>query len=121
MEFPSTLEFMEAFGLEPIDEDASMGYCRYVKRSEDGLRELDFSFSAVTESFQVGFRCGGKEVMLVSSEKVRLVELRNDKIGSGFRVVFDFNGETSEAVVTLEPELHCHWWTLRFEGLKDKV
>lgn len=104
---------MEAFGLEPIDEDESMAYCRYVKRSDDGTRELDFSFSAVTDSFQVGFRCGGMEVMLVSSEKVRLIELRNDRSGTGVRVVFDFQGATSEAVVTLEPELHCYWWTLR--------
>jgi hypothetical protein len=31
MKFPSTGEFLEAFGIEPIEEDPSMAYCRYVK------------------------------------------------------------------------------------------
>lgn len=113
MEFPSTFDFLETFGLEPVAEDASLAYCRYVKLSNDGLRELDMSFSAVAGSFQVVLRCGGKEVIRMSSEKVRLVELRQDHSGSGVRVVFDFCDGTSEAIVNLEPELHCHWWTLR--------
>lgn len=44
-----------------------MGYCRYVKRSIHGLQALDISFSAVAGWFQVVLRCGGKEVMTVSS------------------------------------------------------
>lgn len=113
MEFPSTTDFLEAFGIEPVEEDPSMAYCRYVKRSSDGLQELDISFSAVAESFQVVLRCGGNELVTVSSEKVRLVELRHDQSGSGVHVVFDVHDGTSEAVVTLEPDLHCRWWTLR--------
>ena len=113
MEFPSTVDFLETFGIEPIEEDPSMAYYRYVKQSNDGRQELDISFSAVSESFQVVLRCGGKEAMTVSSEKVRLVELRRDHSGSGVHVVFDVRDGTSEAAVTLEPDLHCHWWTLR--------
>jgi len=70
MEFPSTFDFLETFGIEPIEEDPSMAYCRYVKRSSDGRLELDMSFSAVADSFQVVLRCDGKKVMAVSSERV---------------------------------------------------
>lgn len=113
MDFPSTTDFLETFGIEPVEEDPSMAYCRYLKRSSDGLSELDISFSAVAESFQVVLRCGGQELMTVSSEKVRLVELRHDGNSSAVHVVFDVVDATSEAVITLEPNLHCHWWTLQ--------
>ncbi|WP_200157352.1 hypothetical protein [Allochromatium vinosum] len=113
MEFPSTADFLEAFGIEPVEEDPGMAYCRYVKQSGDGLQELDISFSAVAKSFQVVLRCGGRELVSVSSEKVRLIKLRRDHSGSGIHVVFDVRDGTSEAVVTLEPDLRCHWWTLR--------
>lgn len=113
MDFPSTVVFLEAFGIEPVEEDPSTAYCRYVKQSMDGLQELDISFSAVAESFQVVLRFDGREIMAVSSEKVRLIELRHDQSGSGMHVVFDVYGGTSEAVVTLEPDLHCRWWTIR--------
>lgn len=79
----------------------------------DGIYELDISFSAVAASFQVTLRCDGKDVMTVSSENVRLVELRHDQYGSGIHVVFDTHDATSTADVSLEPELHCHWRTLR--------
>jgi len=113
MEFPSVADFLEVFGIEPVEEDPSMAYCRYVKQSNDGEQELDISFSAVAESFQVVLRCGSKEVMSVSSERVRLIELRHDHSSSGVHVVFDVRDGASEAVVTLEPDLHCHWWALR--------
>ena len=113
MEFPSTTDFLEAFGIEPVEEDPGMAYCRYVKQSSDGLQELDISFSAVAESLQVVMRCGGRELVTVSSEMVRLIELRRDHSGSRVHVVFDVRDGASEVVVTLEPDLHCHWWTLR--------
>lgn len=53
MDFPSTVDFLAAFGIEPVEEDPCMAYCRYVKQSKDRLHELDISFSAVAESFQV--------------------------------------------------------------------
>lgn len=113
MEFPSTADFLEAFGIEPIEEDPSMAYCRYLKESPGGLQEMDVSFSAVSESFQVVLRFSGKEVVKVSSEKVRFVKLWHDQSGSGIHVMFDVGDGVSEAVITLEPDLHCHWWTLR--------
>jgi hypothetical protein len=44
MEFPSTFEFLEMFGIEPTEEGPDG--CRYVKRSSDGQCELDISFSS---------------------------------------------------------------------------
>lgn len=112
MHFPNTIEFLEHFGLEPIEEDSNMGYRRYVRQSVDGV-ELDISFSAVAESFQVVLRLRHKELVSVSSERVRLIEIMKDRFGSGIRVVFDVQGGTSEAIVRIEPDFHCYWWTLR--------
>ena len=111
MEFPSTFEFLKMFGIEPTEDSPEC--CRYVKQSSDGKQELDISFSAVNDSFQVVLRCAGKVVMVVSSEKVRLIELRCDRSRSGVHAIFDIGGVMSEAVITLEPDLHCHWWTLQ--------
>ncbi|AVC42566.1 hypothetical protein AL520_30050 [Achromobacter xylosoxidans] len=113
MEFPSTFDFLDAFGLEPLEEDPTLAYCRYVKKSSDCLQELDVSFSGVAESFQVIFRCGGKEVVTLSSEKVKMVQIRRDQSGAGLHVSFDLNDVSSEAIITLEPVLHCRWWLLR--------
>lgn len=113
MNFPSSFDFEEAFGLEPLEEDSSLAYCRYVKKSNDGLQEIDISFSGVADSFQVVFRLGGKEIITLSSEKVKAIQLRRDQSGADLHISFDLNDVTSEAVVTLEPDLHCSWWLLR--------
>ncbi|RMX11838.1 hypothetical protein EBQ34_09725 [Vandammella animalimorsus] len=113
MNFPDTAEFLEAFGIEPVEEDPHMAYCRYVRKSADGFQELDFSFSAVTESFQVVLRGGGKDLMKVSSERCRLIEIRRNLAGFEIHVVFDISGATSEVVMVFEPDIYCHWWTLR--------
>lgn len=115
MDFPSTDEFLEMFGIEPIEEDPSMAYCRYVKVSPGGEVEIDFSFSAASESFQAVLRFSGNELATISSEKVKSIKLRRDASGSGVHVVFDIHGVTSEAWIKLEPEVSCHWWTLRSE------
>lgn len=70
---------------------------------------MDFSFSAVSESFQVILRCGGEELATISSEGVRLIEIRNDQSGAGVHVVFDVGSGKSEATLIMEPYLHCHW------------
>jgi hypothetical protein len=113
MRFPSKAEFWEMFGIDPVEEDSTMAYCRYTKTSADGCSKLDISFSAVTESFQVTLICGGNEVMTVSSEKVSSIELIRDNSGAGVRVVFNMREMASEAIVILVPDLRCHWWALR--------
>lgn len=117
MGFPNSDDFLNAFGIEPIEEDPSMAYFRYVKTSPRGGLEIDFSFSAVAASFQVVLSCSGHEIATVSSEKVKSIELRHDGFGSGVHVVFDIQGITSEALITLEPKLNCRWWTLRSEEM----
>jgi hypothetical protein len=113
MEFPDTFEFLEEFGIKPLEEDTSMAYLRYVKQAKDGGHELDISFSAVVKSFQVVMRYYDQELVTISSEKVQHIKLWRDQSGAGVRVVFDIHGVIAEAVVTLEPELFCHWWTLQ--------
>lgn len=58
-------------------------------------------------------RCGGKELITISSEGVRFIEIRNDQSGAGAHVVFDAGSGTSEVMLVMEPNLHCHWWALR--------
>jgi hypothetical protein len=113
VKFPSTTEFLEAFGLEPREEDPSMASCRYSKASADGKHEIEFSFSAVTDSFQAILRYEGKELVTLSAEQVSSIQLRHDLPGSGVRVFFEQTGARSEAVVRLEPDLHCYWWSVR--------
>lgn len=113
MEFPTTADFLEAFGIEPIEEDLSMAFCRYSRKADDGQLEIDFSFSAVEESFQVVMRFAGNDVATISSERVKQIDLFTKDASAGVRVVFELAEATSEAVVTLVPEIRCHWWTLR--------
>jgi len=111
MSFPDAYDFLQAFGLEP-EEDSSMGYFRYLKKSYNDQIEIDFSFSAICYSFQVVLLCSGHKLATISSEQVQSIKLRKDKLGSGINVVFDIQGVTSEALIILEPELSCKWWTL---------
>jgi hypothetical protein len=113
VDFPSTDDFLDAFGIVPIEEDPSIAYCRYVKISSDGQVELDFSFNAAMESFQVVLRCGGKKTVTISSERVKQIKIRKTHTGSNIQVIFDVREGTSEAVLSFEPELYCHWWSLR--------
>jgi hypothetical protein len=113
MDFPSKDDFLKLFGIEPIEEDPSMAYCRYIKTAPDRGFEIDISFSAVSASFQVVLRCNNYEAAVISSERVKFIRLRSDGAGSGVCVVFDIHGVTSEALIQLEPELKCSWWTLR--------
>jgi hypothetical protein len=112
MKFPTTDDFLEAFGLEPIEVDSSTAYCRYVKSSRDRQMEIDLSFSAVSGSFQVVLRCNQREVVTISSESTKLVEIVKENTEQGVRAVFDLHGATSEALVVLEPDVSCRWWTL---------
>jgi hypothetical protein len=113
MKFPSTKDFLDILNIRPTEEDPGMAYCRYVKYSDDGIMKIDVSFSAVTESFQVVFQCAGRDVVTISSEKTRLIEIQSDDAGLRIHAIFDISGLASEAMVTFEPQLHCHWWALR--------
>lgn len=113
MEFPSENDFFEAFGIEPIEVDPSLALCRYTKKSKSSEIEVDISFSAVMQSFQVVLRLAMQELAVVSSENVKSIELVRDNSGAGVRVVFDICESISEARVTFEPEVSCQWWTLR--------
>jgi len=113
MRFPSALDFLEKFGIEPIEEDPSMAFFRYNTKSRDEEVELEISFSGVAKSFQIILRCGQREIAVLSSENVASIEIRSDKSGEGIYVIFDIAGVASEAWILLEPDLNCRWWTLR--------
>ncbi|MBM1203863.1 MULTISPECIES: hypothetical protein [Pseudomonas] len=113
MEFPSTSDFLEEFGIEPVEIDPTLALCRYTKKSKNSELEVDISFSAVMRSFQVVLRLSMQELAVVSSENVKSIELVRDSSGAGVHVVFDFFESISEARVIFEPEISCRWWTLR--------
>lgn len=113
VEFPSPTDFLEEFGIEPVEVDPSLALCRYTRKSKKYEIEIDISFSAVMESFQVVLRPAMQELAIVSSENVKSIEIVRDSSGAGVRVVFDNCGSTSEARVMLEPEVSLRWWTLR--------
>lgn len=113
MEFPSENDFLEEFGIEPIEVDPSLALCRYTMKSKNSDLELDFSFSAVMESFQVVLRLSMQELAVFSSENVKSIDVVRDSSEAGVRVVFDICDSISEARVIFEPNLSCRWWTLR--------
>ncbi|QOY68909.1 MULTISPECIES: hypothetical protein [unclassified Pseudomonas] len=113
MKFPSTSDFLEEFGIEPIEVDPTLALCRYTKKSKNSELEVDVSFSAVMKSFQVVLRLSMQELAVISSENVKSIELVRDSSGAGVHVVFEFCESISEAIVIFEPEVSCRWWTLR--------
>ncbi|MEB2873017.1 MULTISPECIES: hypothetical protein [Pseudomonas] len=113
MEFPSANDFLEEFGMEPTEIDPNLALCRYTKKSQKGEFEVDISFSAVMQSFQVILRDSTQDIAVISSESVRSIELFRDVTGAGVRVVFEVCKSVSEARVMFEPEVSCRWWTLR--------
>ncbi|MGY4523808.1 hypothetical protein [Pseudomonas sp. TE21394] len=113
MEFPNENDFLEEFGIEPIEVDQDLALCRYKVKSQNSDLELDFSFSAVMESFQVVLKLAKQELAIISSENVKSIEFVRGGSEAGIRVVFDIGDSISEAMVTFEPDLSCRWWTLR--------
>ena len=113
MNYPTVEDFLEEFGIYPVEVDPSLALCRYTKKSGNSGPEVDISFSAVMRSFQVNLKVAGRELAVISSESVSSIELVRDASGAGVRVVFDVSGLVSEAIVMLEPEVSCRWWTLR--------
>ncbi|MFJ7884005.1 hypothetical protein ACIQYF_10930 [Pseudomonas sp. NPDC096917] len=112
MIFPKNYEFMETFGIEPIEEDSSISLCRYIKKAKNNELEIDISFSATMKSFQVVLRLSGQEISTISSECVHSIKIVSDNLGAGLHVVFDISGTISEARVMLEPDIGFRWWTL---------
>lgn len=112
MIFPKPFDILETFGLEPVEEDSSIGYYLYTIHSFNYNIDMDISFNGIERSFQVVLRCNGKEISTVSSEKVKSVKIRKDLSGSGIHVLFDYSDESAEALITLEPELKFSWWIL---------
>lgn len=113
MEFPSINDFLEEFGIEPVEVDPSLGLCRYTRNSKISGLEIDVSFSSVMKSFQVVLRLSIQELAVVSSENVKSIKLVRDNSGAGIHVVFEICEALSEARVMLEPEVSFRWWTLR--------
>jgi len=115
MQIPCIEDFMECFGMEPIEKDPEMAYLRYIKTSDDGAWGLDFSFSGIMRSFQVVFRHAEKEIGRICSERTKKVEIRMDKFSSGVHVEFEISGCTAEANIILDPYMHCNWSILMHE------
>ncbi|MDD2034206.1 hypothetical protein T3A99_01340 [Pseudomonas sp. N-137] len=113
MEFPSEYDFLEKFGMEPVEVDPGLALCRYIKKSESNQLEVDVSFSAVMRSFQIVLRISEHELVNVSSENVRSIKLVRDGSEAGMHVLFDVGDTVSEAKIILEPEISCRWWILQ--------
>ena len=112
MNFPSSYDFLEKFGIEPVEEDESINLFRYIKNSQSGEVEIDISFSEIMKSFQITLRISGREISTVSSESVRSIKFFSDDSGEGLHVIFDINKAVSEVRVVFELDISFRWWTL---------
>jgi len=115
MKTPCVEDFMECFGMTPVEEDPEMAYFLYTRKSNDGKLEIDFSFGEITNSFHILLRCCGREVGKIYSEKMQKIEIRKGKYRSGINVVFEISGCASEVDIIFEPDLYCHWRILQIE------
>lgn len=113
LNFPSSYEFLERFGIEPVEEDESISLYRYIKSAKNGELEIDISFSEIMKSFQITLRLSSREISTISSESVQSIKIVSDNLGEGLHIVFDINELISEARVILEPDISFQWWTLR--------
>ena len=113
MDIPTTNDFLLEFGIEPVEVDPTLGLSRYIFTSlSDGL-QLDISFSLIMRSFQVILKDkNGKNLVVVSSEKLLSIRLIREGLLAKINVVFDLKGLNSELCVTVEPELSFHWWLI---------
>lgn len=112
MTFPSEEEFLFAFGAEPAESDPSDGYFLYAFEDCGGPLKAMISFNVIERSFQVRLLIAGRDVIVVSSEKVESLRIHQDRRGSSLRAIFDIDGIISEAEVIVSPALSCRWWTL---------
>lgn len=112
LNFPSSYDFLEKFGIEAVEEDESINLFRYIKSSQSGEVEIDISFSEIMKSFQITLRISGREISTVSSESVRSIKFFSDNSGDGLHVIFDINKAVSEVRVVFEPDISFRWWTL---------
>ncbi len=111
MDIVSEFDFLDVFGLEPEDKDISIGYFRYIKKSDCNV-ELDFSFSAILKSFQIIFRLDGKEIYLFSSESLLSLKLQQTLKGDGVYIEFNYANTKSVGELTLKPNVHFHYWSM---------
>lgn len=75
MKYPSTDDFLEEFGIEPVEVDPTLALSLYRVKSRSGDVEVDVSFSVVMGSFEVVLKVSGQELATVSSESVKTIEL----------------------------------------------
>lgn len=113
MKFPMPDDFLQEFGIVPNCVDEENCYFQYAYGSKSGRSEVVFSFNGVSESFQVNLFSCDEEIMVVSSERVNSVLIFKETLASGVRVIFDYQGNSSEATIVLEPDLKIGWWILR--------
>lgn len=113
MKIPSELDFLAALGIEPIDSDPVEGTYSYLIQTPDGERELDISFSALMDFFQLRYRVKGEEVIYLSSERAQSIELFHERNRTTLKVIFEIEGVDAEAIISLAPQLHCHWTVLK--------
>ena len=113
LKFPKPVDFLEELGIDPVEVDPSLMLSRYVKKSKNGEFEIDVSFSAAMESFQVVMRKDTHELAMVSSEGGRSIKLVSEGLEVRLDVIFDIFGAMGEAKVILEPDVSFQWWLIR--------
>lgn len=112
MKFPDVDEFLEVLGVEPVEWDESTLMFRYSFGSVDDSLTVEVSFSVVMKSFQVKIFMGGREISMASTEGVGSIELISKEGRKGIHAKFGVEGLSAEAIVIVEPELACRWWSL---------
>ena len=112
MIFPSALDFLESFGIEPAEVDSDIAMSRYLVKSEVSGVVFDFSFSATMNSFQVSMCLGSQVLATLSSEGVETIDIFHEQQTDGIQIIFKIDGSLAQARLTLWPDVNLHWWIL---------
>lgn len=110
MNFPSPLDFLEKFGIEPLSIDTDTGVETYEIRQND--LTLRFSFSEVLRSFQINLACKGTPTCMISSEAMKSANIVETSDATGLNVEFEFRGIIAELTITLYPHIEINWSAL---------
>ncbi|MBV6288535.1 hypothetical protein [Pseudomonas aegrilactucae] len=109
MAYPSTLDFLESFGIEPTEVDSSIAMSRYLVKSGTSGVVFDFSFSEIMNSFQVSMCLGNQVLATLSSEGVETIDIFHDPQADGIRIRFNIDNSLAHARLTLSPDINLHW------------
>lgn len=108
---PEPFDFIELFGVEPIEARPDDGYWCYAFTDERGV-ELRFSVDAIERSVQTVVGLRGEVLSRCAQEGAVRVSLQTGGDRKAIRASFRQGTADGELVVEVTPRISVHWSVL---------